>query len=282
MGLRWTRIESVDSGRLRPEDRSRGLNEARGRYLEHLSWDEAEQAATRGQVVVIPLGARLKEHGLHLPLNNDWLMAEWLAARVVEALDVLVAPTLQYGYYPAFVEYPGSVSLRRDTFQAVVEDVSRSLARHGWRRLYVLNTGISTCWGLEPARLALADEGITLAYTDIEAGTAAASHLEQQTRGTHADEGETSMMLYMAPDAVRLERAKRDDNPRLGPGPFSRDPDTTRGIYSPTGAWGDPTLASREKGQALSEALVSHVLAEVGALARDDYQPAPPRARFLG
>ena len=63
-------------------------------------------------VVVIPLGAGSKEHGPHLKLGNDLTLADYLTQRVVDAAAVVVAPTLTYHFYPAFLEYPGSTSLR--------------------------------------------------------------------------------------------------------------------------------------------------------------------------
>jgi len=79
-----------------------------GCCIDALTWPEAERALREYPVVVLPIGARTKEHGLHLQLNNDWLMAEYLTRRVAERSRVLILPTLQYGFYPAFLEYPGS------------------------------------------------------------------------------------------------------------------------------------------------------------------------------
>lgn len=81
----------------------------KGVWIEGLSWIEAEAVFNNFDTVMIPLGARTKEHGPHLPLNNDWIMAEYLARRVAEKVPVIVMPTIQYGYYPSFLEYPGSV-----------------------------------------------------------------------------------------------------------------------------------------------------------------------------
>lgn len=218
-------------------------------------------------VVLIPLGARLKEHGLHLPLDNDWRLAEYLAARVLDAVDVAAVPTLQYGHYPAFAEYPGSVSLRHDTCRDVVVDVCRSLAPHGPRRFYVLNTGISTLKPLAAARDILEKEGVRLAYTDLGADLAdVEAKIRQQPAGTHADEIETSMMLYIAPETVNLPAARRDIHPDKGPGGLTRDPNAATGIYSPTGAWGDPTLATREKGRVVVEALVERLIRQIRSL----------------
>src|SRR5688572_3291947 len=136
------------------------------RHLETLTWPEAEQAIGELPTVLLPLGARTKEHGHHLPLNNDWLIAEYLAKRVAAECPVLVLPTLAYGYYPAFLEYPGSVSVRADAFRDTVIDICESLFGQGARRFYLLNTGISTIAPLESASAALRAQGARVAFTD--------------------------------------------------------------------------------------------------------------------
>jgi creatinine amidohydrolase len=240
---------------------------AMGVFLEHLTWKQAEPLLRKTDVVLVPLGARLKEHGLHLPLNNDWRLAEYLAARVVDAAPVVAVPTLAYGYYPAFAEYPGSVSLRLETCRDLVVDVCRSLAPFGPKKFYVLNTGISTLRALAPAKTILAGDGLRLEYTDLSTELADAEReVCRQEAGTHADEAETSMMLYIAPETVNLAAAEKDVHPDRGPGGLTRDPNATAGVYSPTGAWGDPTLATREKGRVLVEALVERVLRAVDRL----------------
>lgn len=253
-----------------------------GRSLETLSWPDAEAALREFPVALLPIGARLKEHGYHLPLNNDWLLAEYLTGRVLERAAVLALPTVPYGYYPAFVEYPGSIHIGLATFRDTICDICRSLARHGARRIYVLNTGISTNWALEPARLALADEQVTMDYTDLRTiVTDVVDRVREQEAGTHADEIETSMMLYIQPDVVKLELARRDLDPRRPSGRLTRDPTAAEGVYSPTGAWGDPTLATREKGEIMVEALVERVVAFLAEFARDDYVAAPARGEYL-
>ncbi len=94
----------------------------------------------------------------------------------------------------------------------------------------------------------------------------------RQSGGTHADEIETSMILYIAPESVRMKKAVRDLNPNQ-PGGLTRDPQG-KGIYSPTGAWGDPTLATREKGQAVTESLVSTILKDIDDLRQTPLPPA--------
>jgi creatinine amidohydrolase len=233
--------------------------------LETLSWDEAELVLTPGTVIVIALGAQSKEHGRHLQLNNDFLMAEYLKKRVLASAsqNVVVAPTINYSFYPAFLEYPGSTSLGRDTARSMITDIVQSLAHYGPRHFYILNTGISTLKPLALAAAELAYDGIVLRYTDLTRDDPVEKKL-RQSGGTHADEIETSMMLYIAPETVRMNKAVRDLSPNQ-PGGLTRDPHG-KGTYSPTGAWGDPTLATREKGQAVVESLVRTILSDIDEL----------------
>lgn len=233
--------------------------------LESLSWDEAEHSLTPDTVVVIALGAESKEHGRHLQLNNDFLMAEYFKKRVLAASgqNVVVAPTINYSFYPAFLEYPGSTSLSFETARAMFTDIVHSLARYGPRRFYILNTGISTLRPLAQAAADLAQDGILLRYTDLTRDDPVEKKL-RQSGGTHADEIETSMMLYIAPESVRMSKAARDLNPNQSGG-LTRDPQG-KGTYSPTGAWGDPTLATREKGRAVVESLVATILKDIDDL----------------
>ena len=198
---------------------------AKGILLEQLTLVEAEAVLTPGTVVVIPLGAAAKEHGPHLRLKNDWTIAEYLKRRLLELADVVVAPTVGYHHYPAFVEYPGSVSLRIETARDPIVDICVSLAAFGPRRFYVLNTGVSTLRALAPAAEALAARGALLRYTDILAvAGATVLGLEQQEGGTHADEIETSMMLYIAPVRVDMSKAVADVQPDGELPGLSRDP----------------------------------------------------------
>lgn len=233
-------------------------------FLEDLTWPEAERALTRDAVVVVPIGAASKEHGPHLRLANDWILADYLRRRLAERTAVVIAPTVGLSFYPAFVEYPGSISLELDTARDVIVQVVRSLARHGPRRFYALNTGISTLRALRPAAELLAAAGIALHYTDLSSALAPVEkQIAQQEGGTHADELETSMMLYIAPHTVDMARAVKDYH--QGTGPLTRKQDGP-GTYSPSGCWGDPTLATRAKGERLVNALVDALVADVEAL----------------
>ena len=234
--------------------------------LENLNWIEAEAVLKNYQVVMIALGARTKEHGPHLQLNNDYVMAEYLKTRVAEKVSVALLPTLQYGYYPAFLDYPGSVSLRLETFMNIIIDICTSIHGYGIKKFYVLNTGVSTLRPLKKAQDELQQKGILLHYLNIlQVDQQLPEGFLEQEGGTHADEGETSMMLYIAPKTVNMKKAVKDYDPRPNRPGLSRTPQG-KGSYSPTGIWGDPTLASRAKGKIIVEATVEEIIKQINAL----------------
>ncbi len=240
-----------------------------GVLLEELTWVEAEKVLRPETVVVIPLGAASKEHGPHLKLKNDLILANDLKERVRQRADVVIAPTVPYSFYPAFVEYPGSTSLSLETSRDTIVEICRGLSRFGPKRFYVLNTGLSTVRALAPAAEVLAAEGILLRYTDLLKATAAVEkQIARQEGGTHADEIETSMILYMSPGDVDMAKAVKDYHP--GKGALTRDPKAEGKTYSPTGVYGDATLATKEKGRIVTEALVAAILAEIEELAEGD------------
>jgi len=232
--------------------------------LENLTWKEAAAVLTPETIVMIPLGAASKEHGPHLKLNNDFLIADYLTKEVISRTPVVVAPTVNYHFYPAFVEYAGATSLRLETARDLIVDICRGLAHFGPRKFYVLNTGVSTLRALEPAAEQLARVGIILRYTDIlNAARATEDKLRQQPEGTHADEIETSMMLFIAPQSVDMRKASKDFPSGRGTLQW-RDPSAPR--YSPSGIYGDATLASRAKGEKIVRAQINFILKEIESL----------------
>jgi creatinine amidohydrolase len=234
--------------------------------LEDLTWIEAEKALKNFEVVMIALGARTKEHGPHLLLKNDYVMAEELKKRVMDQVPVAALPTLQYGYYPSFLEYPGSVSLSAETFKNIVVDICLSMKPYGINKFYVLNTGVSTVPPLQQAREELLEKEVELRYLNIlEVDSHLPEGLMEQEGGTHADEGETSMMLHLAPNTVDMTKAVKDYDARPNRRGLTRDPEGA-GNYSPTGIWGDPTLATKEKGKIIVEATVQEIVRQIREL----------------
>lgn len=194
-------------------------------------------------------------------MNTDKIKAEWLGGVVAQKVDALVWPSLTYGYYPAFVEYAGSASLSEETFRSVVSDITTGVLRFGARPMLVVNPGVSTLRLLdEILKNQLSDAPVRhLKVHEGQRYPAAAAELFGQPSGSHADELETSRMLALMPDLVMMQRAAASlpgNGDRAGP-PKPSGPDSPN--FSPSGSWGDPTLARREKGEILLAAMATDV-----------------------
>lgn len=233
----------------------------KGIALSDLAWPDAETWLTPSTVVVLPLGAGALEQGPHMKLDSDERLARYLSARVLESSAVVVAPALNYHFYPAYSEYPGSTSLTESSARDLTVDAVRGLARSGPRRFYVLNTSPSTLSPLSAAARTLADKGILLGYTDPGYWTKTTDVLKQTPIAVgHAEEAATSMMLFVDPSAVDMTRARREY--AQGRGPLTRVEGGT-GVVSKSGTLGDATLATAQKGKTLVDALVAGILDDI-------------------
>ena len=245
----------------------------KGVWLETLSWPEAKERIDARWPVLVPIGAISKEHGGHLPLNTDYLVARDLANRIAAELQVIIAPVLTLGYYPAFVRYPGTQHLRPETFQAMLNDVFDKLVRDGVQHIAVLNTGVST---EAPLRIVVREfyerTGVRILTADIATLGKVSKSLMQQHLGGHGDEAETSMILAIDPQAVRMHKAVVDYGHALAapktvfylPTIFDGDP-ASGPDYSVSGVRGDPTLATAEKGQAILADMASELISGLRA-----------------
>ncbi len=267
---------------------SLGTAQSPGAYLGELTWTEAELRLSAAPVVILPFGAGAKEHGPHLPLNADRVVMAYLLQQAVDSLPVLVAPPILHGWFPAFREYPGTEVADAEVFQRYVYEVAESLVSHGARRLVFLNTGVKLATGLPlsiAAREIRARTGtptLVVSWDDLE--TVEVDALAEQRGGGHADELETSIHLALQPDLVRRDAlpsaapgGAARDYPGYQPGVFSRRPDDPG--YSPTGHNGDPTLATREKGERVLAIMTREWLRALRGFASSPIGSAPDGGR---
>jgi creatinine amidohydrolase len=251
----------------------------KGRLLSGMTWLDAKTALTPEAVVVIPVGAESKEHGLHMPLGTDFLQAEYYKGRVLAAANVVIAPTVNYFYYPAFVEYPGTTNLSLPVARELLLDVVHGIAKFGPRRFYVINIGVATNKPLAEAAALLAIEGISLRYLDLTGSAVYALEKQvlTQKEGSHADEIETSTMLAIDPSAVDMKKAAVEYiEGAPARGLFSPDPKSAR--YSASGVYGDATRATVDKGRILLEGMTRIILDEIEDLRRTT--PPTPAVLF--
>ncbi len=240
-----------------------------GDWVQDLAWPEVERRLRAGAIALLPIGAASKEHGPHLPHGTDYLQAAHYAAALAGRIDALIWPVASYGYYPVFTDYPGSVSLRAETFTALVGEILEGIAGAGARAAILVNTGISTIAPLEGALNAWR-AAMPVRLLNCYAGPrfrAAVAAVEEQPWGGHADEIETALMLAIAPATVHMEHAVAADT-HIARGRFNRT-DACAPNYSPSGVNGDPTRATRAKGERLLAALLDDLYAGACDALRD-------------
>ena len=213
------------------------------------TWKEIKDAGV--DTAIVPFCA-IEQHGHHLPLGTDWMIADAHARRLGEQLDAYVLPATPFGCSREHMAFPGTVSLRPSTLAAVLEDIVESLRHHGIRKIVVTSSHGGN-WVLKPTMREL-----NFKYPDIAivwSNGPLADEGESVPEDIHAGRGETSAMLHLRPDLVK-ERSAEDDSPgRVGQEfndyvGFDR---TTR-----KGAWGKPSEASAELGRERSAEAVEH------------------------
>lgn len=236
-----------------------------GIRLAELTWEEAADAVEQYPIAMLPIGGGTKEHGPHLPLGTDMMVVDELAERVLQAYPVMLLPTLPYAYYPAFVDWPGSVSIEANHFKDMVGDIIRSLHRHGTKKFFILDGGVSTHYPLLTLARDLHNElGIYVAVTNILGlGSEVEEEIAEQESGGHADEMETSCMLVIRPDLVKMERAVKEFR-RVMPGVMGANGVIKVSIggkmRTQSGVNGDPTLATVEKGEQVLAAMAQDMV----------------------
>jgi creatinine amidohydrolase len=236
-------------------------------YLEDISWTTAREQLTADAVVVIPLGAGAKEHGPHLPLSTDFLQAEGLAKMVALQRKVIITPVVNYGFYPAFLKYPGSTSTNFRTATDMVVQIVRSIAGYGPKRFYIINIGVSTNPTLEAAAKTLAEEGILLYYSryDRPAFDNAEAKFRTKEYGGHANEMETSHILYLRENLTDMSKAVNDSSMKDKTGSMAPVP-IEGGNLNTSGINGYAKLATKEKGEKGLKAFANELVKEIDSV----------------
>lgn len=236
------------------------------RWTEY-STDEIPQLVQELPVALLPLGA-VEEHGPHLPVGTDILVADRLAERVAARTGVILLPCLHYGQVWSLSRFPGSVGVSETTLRAMLIEIAQSLASQGIRGLAFLSGHLGNLSAMREAARTLktACPGLivqTMAYPQLDAlqqGILESPRWHPQF--VHADEFETSILLALAPEYVRMEKAQAEYPPL--PPDFAVSPwfwdefgDRLSGVF------GDPTVASADKGHRLLDRLEEIVVGYV-------------------
>lgn len=236
---------------------------------EELTWPEAESTAAAQDSVIIPVGAT-EQHGPHLPLAVDTLICEAVALGVSALTGVPVLPPLSFGVSASHGDFAGTVALRPETMIAVVEDVIDSLYASGVRQFILLNGHIWNNGALdvsaEKLRVRHRDARVrALGYVTMYPGPEVDGHVTYGRALMHANFFETSVMLHLAPELVRMERATSHVD-------VDSFWDYRMDQVSETGVWGrDVTDADAKHGEAEFDRCVLTTAKAVSAAVREPW-----------
>jgi creatinine amidohydrolase len=241
-----------------------------------MSWPELGAALEGGgEVGLVPLGA-IEQHGPHLPLATDAIVATALCERASEISGALVMPTMNLGCsFGHGAQFPGTISLSPELLSMAIRHYVEWAATAGLTKFLVVDAHM----GNHPA-LQSATDHLRLLRPDLQVGffhwwdatPEVAAATAQDAVDLHANRAETSLMLAVAPEHVRLDQLEGAD-----------DPDRTHGLVfrynasalSANGVTGRPSEASAELGRELLSAIV----AELAARVKRGRTEEPPRGR---
>ncbi|MCU0612616.1 MAG: creatininase family protein [Candidatus Eisenbacteria bacterium] len=218
-----------------------------------MTWEDARDYLASHDALLLPAGM-CEQHSTHLPLGTDTMTAEHVAHRVAEETGFLVAPTLNYGIgLPCDRVFPGSTSLTASDLQGSLRSIVRWWTAQGFRRVLVLSAH-GDPFHLQALRDAHEAVRVLELY-DIEL----ADILERQSGARHADEAETSVMLHLFPERVRLDRIRDFETPFEEFEPYLSHR-LTGPIPGSPGCQGYPSAATAEKGRRIVARMIARAV----------------------
>lgn len=240
------------------------------RIYEHLTGPEIATTISPSSILLMPIGA-IEQHGPHLPLSVDHVIAHETATAVVEQcgeeLDVWQLPTMSISKSNEHAWSPGTLYLSPETMMAVLRDVGRSVASTGAERLVLLNGhgGNTTHLGTILRELRL-EFGLKtfLMHPSLPPAYGGVSTEEELGMGIHGGRNETSVFMHLRPDLVRLELAQRRVPEALAQNKHVKFGGSTSfgwlsNDFHPDGYIGDPTGANAELGKELFDGAVANL-----------------------
>ena len=222
--------------------------------LDDLTWKEVEEYLKSNRQLIVPIGT-CEQHGPHLPLNTDTLVANKLAEYLSEETGILVGPTLNYGVnLPCDKGYAGTCSTTKELLQGFLTSVLEWWKEQGFKRFFLISAHgdlhhIAALEAIDPDAVRVLE-----LYRFDMTGV-----LEKQRGAKHAGEAETSVMMYLYPEKVReadiqdFETLFEDFEPYL-------KHEKTEAIEGSPGNQGYPSWASVEKGRELFSRMKAHAL----------------------
>jgi creatinine amidohydrolase len=229
------------------------------------TWKEIKSFVNKKTVAVLPVGA-LEQHGPHLPLSTDTIMATGLAYRIVDELNGLLLPEIAYGETWNNTGFPGTLSLSFATMKAIIEDICYGLKENGLKSLIIVNGHFGNKGPIDLAARKMGTENfpvLVLNYPGLEA--LAEKYCDSQPAAPsfyHADEVETSIMLALDPEVVHMDKAVAEypEFPKTWGSEIMR-----LDKFNKSGVFGDPRPATPEKGVSILDGLVIECMSIISA-----------------
>ncbi len=240
---------------------------SRTRHLVDLRGPEIAQRLTADSIIVQPLGA-VEQHGPHLPLSTDSVIAAAVAEAAIERygdeVDAWLLPTLEYTKSNEHAWSPGTIWLSATTLLAVLDDIGRCVATTNAQRLVFFNGhgGNSALLNVALRELRLAHGLRTfLAHPGVPPDQGGTSPAAELGMGVHGGTDETSIMLHLAPQLVRMELGQRHVPEKIAQNNYVRFGGKVSfgwlsNDFNPEGYVGDPTVATAELGKQLFDGAV--------------------------
>ena len=231
-------------------------------HLDRLTWAEIKEEIQNGRdTVVVPFGST-EQHGRHLPLGTDAMLGDEIGWGLAKRLGAFLAPTVRFGCSEHHLAFSGTISLGKETFHSIVADVVASLSGHGFGRIVLLPTHGGNFKPLAEAvaKIESPDGVHVLAFTDFEGFVDAALEsskafgVDAAKSGAHSGEWETSLMLALRPEQVKMDRAAEGFIGELS----EVMSNVFDGIHNldPNGVLGDPRPATAEAGKKYLEDII--------------------------
>lgn len=247
---------------------------------------QVAEAAAAGAVVVQPIGA-IEQHGPHLPIDTDSAAVAEIcdrAARRTAEPPVLVLPTIAWGLSPYWLPFPGTLSLRPETILSLVSDIGSSVARHGFRRLVIVNGHGGNAGIVAVCATMLADHG--LRATAVSWWSLLGPGLRTLAPGDaghigHAGQTETSVQLALQPDFVdhaAVDAGQCGDLGALRSAPFAGIgyAPPLPAVEAPHGVYGDAPAATAEIGAAVLDRAAERLATFIAGFADEAAPPDKP------
>ncbi|MDO5016677.1 MAG: creatininase family protein [Eubacteriales bacterium] len=232
--------------------------------IKNLSWTEFMERKDENKTVIIPTGA-VEIYGPHLPMGSDGIVAHAIAEKVAERMNLLIAPSIDMADSSALLDIPGTFTLSKELYLMWLDELMQNLVGYGFEKFLFITGHASTCDSVAYiAREYQLENAIKWAQVDWWRFAAAHSEdiLEEKGRMAHghASECGTSVMLYLRPDLVNMDKAERVEPDEK----LYAFPDIQRFVpisdKTPNAIVGDASKGTAEKGEKIVKKSVDRIV----------------------